>query len=381
MQQHEEMEMNLISDPGNCDIFEHLLSHTAIDENTGEEHEHGHSHEHDHSHGATKVTWRLASMMVLTGGYFIVELVYGFITKSLSLQSDAFHMFSDLAGLVIGLVAHRLSKKGSNGDMTYGWIRTEVVGGLINAVFLLSMCLTIIIEAVQRYISPEPIQRPKDFLIVGAVGLGVNLLGLLIFHDHGDSDNLEGVFLHILSDTLGSVAVILSACAQMWANWSWKVYIDPTLSVLIVLMLVNATWGLFKKTANVVLERCPSKVNLELLKADILKIPNIVSLHELHVWELGKKNFIATLHMVINDKERFTVINKAVTNTMLKHGIYSSTIQTEFTEEYPQNTLSDNSCALASSYGSEKRAFESKPVYKHSIGCQHVNVAEELEQL
>lgn len=156
---------------------------------------HIHSHQHDHGRGRFyhKKTFRLLSMLSLTFGYFIVELVVGNITNSVALVADAFHMLSDVISLVIAIVAVRIVKRRSDVN-TYGWVRAEVVGANINTVFLLALCLTIIFDAIKRFIDPEPIENVNLLLIVGSVGLGINIIGLFLFqgfhgHSHGGSSH------------------------------------------------------------------------------------------------------------------------------------------------------------------------------------------------
>ena len=134
-------------------------------------------------------TFRLVAMLSLTFGYFIVELVVGNITNSVALVADAFHMLSDVISLVIAIVAVRISRR-QTAINTYGWVRAEVVGANVNTVFLLALCLTIVFDAIKRFIQPEPIENVTLLLIVGSVGLGINIIGLFLFqgfhgHSHG----------------------------------------------------------------------------------------------------------------------------------------------------------------------------------------------------
>jgi len=138
-------------------------------------------------------TFRLLSMLSLTFTYFLVELIVGNITNSVALVADAFHMLSDVISLVIAIVAVRISKRRSDIN-TYGWVRAEVVGANINTVFLLALCLTIVFDAIKRFITPERIERVNLLLIVGSIGLGINIIGLFLFqgfhgHSHGGSSH------------------------------------------------------------------------------------------------------------------------------------------------------------------------------------------------
>ena len=343
------------------------------------DHEHDHDHDHCHDHPPPKLTWRLVCMIVLTGIFFLVELVTGFITKSLALQSDAFHMLTDLAALIVGLVAHRYTKVGATSTMSFGWARAEVLGGLTNATFLLAICVTILFEAITRFFDPEPIREPTLFIVVGTLGLIVNLLGLCLFHNHSHSENIEGVFLHLLGDLLGSIGVVISASVVKFTQWKYKDYLDPAISVVIVIILIAGAQSLYKKTARIVLEAVPPEVDLEKIKEDLLLIDGMVSIHDLHVWEINKKRYIGLMHCVVDQKEKNKQVKTQTHNVMMNHKIFSSTVQVEFVDDFPEGIDHSSSCYYAAASGSDKRFFPTTPVYKHSIGCPHINLIEDSD--
>jgi solute carrier family 30 (zinc transporter), member 1 len=137
-------------------------------------------------------------MISLTVTFFIVELVVGNITKSVALTADAFHMLSDVISLIIGIIAVRFSKRRSAVN-TYGWVRAEVVGANVNTVFLLALCLTIVFDAIRRFLDPEPIENVNLLLIVGSIGLGINIIGLFLFqgfHGHSHGSHSHGSHSH-----------------------------------------------------------------------------------------------------------------------------------------------------------------------------------------
>jgi cobalt-zinc-cadmium efflux system protein len=214
-------------------------------------------------------------MIVLNGIVFIAELVTGFITHSLSLQSDAWHMLSDQAALCIGLIAHRMSKRPPSPSMTFGYARTEVLRSLINAIFLLAVCLTIFFDAIELFIDAPTIEQPLLFLVVGTIGMVTNMIGLFLFHEHGDSDNIRGVFLHILADFVGSVGVIATALLYYFADWEPKKYAGPVFSILNVFLIVA--------------DRCPDSVNSDEIAAALQKMEGVLRVHELRNWELSKE--------------------------------------------------------------------------------------------
>jgi len=223
---------------------------------------------------------RLLSMFGLTLSFFFVEIIVGYVTNSMALIADSFHMLSDIAALIIAFLSVRMAPKSWDKN-TYGWARAEVLGALVNAVFLIALCFSISVESFKRFYEPEDIHNPDKILIVGALGLLVNLMGLCLFHEHGgghghshgghghahgahshlaalaqDGDvpksvedaqhrhanepkipsnaggsgaqmNMRGVFLHVMADALGSVVVIISAVIMWKTEWEYKVYVDP----------------------------------------------------------------------------------------------------------------------------------------------------------
>lgn len=136
---------------------------------------------------------RLLCMLCLTFGFFVVEVVVSRLTGSLAMLSDSFHMLSDVIALLVALLAVRLSDQTAATSLnTFGWIRAEVMGALVNAVFLTALCFTILLEAVERYTEPHEIENPMVVVWVGALGLAVNLVGLLMFHGYAGHGHSHG---------------------------------------------------------------------------------------------------------------------------------------------------------------------------------------------
>ena len=128
------------------------------------------------------------SMILLTTTFFLVEIIVGYVTNSMALVADSFHMLSDVVSLIVGYVALKYSKGGNHGGRyTFGWARAEVLGALVNAVFLVALCFSILVEAMKRMVIPEGIENTRLVLVVGSVGVVVNVIGLFLFHQHGHS--------------------------------------------------------------------------------------------------------------------------------------------------------------------------------------------------
>lgn len=363
-----------------------------------EVHLHDDCHQHNHNVPLTKsVSFRIMFMIGLTGLYFLVELITAWLTNSLSLLSDSLHMLSDVAGLIIGLYAYKKSQAKPTEFMTFGASRYEILGGLVNATFLAGLCFTIFVSAFERFIDPEEIKDPETFMIVGSVGLFVNFIGIILFwdsgghahvghgHDHGHghghshnhsqgerSENEHGIFLHILGDFLGSVAVMVTGFVILFTNWKYSDYLDPAMSLFIALILFYSSAKLIKRTSAVVIESCPTEINISHLRQELSDVDGVESVHDLHVWELAQSKVIALSHIVLLTYENAQKVISDCTNIFMKYGIFNSTIQVELKSSFPEGMDKDR-CSYASLYHADKRCFFTKPVYMHKIGCPHIN--------
>lgn len=397
---------------------------------------------------------RLLCMLSLTFGFFIVEVVVSRMTSSLSMLSDSFHMLSDVIALVVALVAVRFAEKTqSTNKNTFGWVRAEVMGALVNAVFLTALCFTIVLEAVERFTEPHEIEHPHVVVGVGAAGLLVNLLGLCLFHGHaghghshgghshgkkkqrgklgkkcGDASsgaetstlvashsspggdarqkneitckdgaevqmnggahlderdherdstsqlNMRGVFLHVLGDALGSVIVVINAliftfvwtpcppgemcvnpCVNdhasdhqhvnhtlvdlsggpsappvTFAGPCWVLYLDPTLCLIMVCILLYTTYPLLKESALILLQTVPKQVNVHRLNERLLSLEGVLAIHELHVWQLAGSRIIATAHIKCHDPAAYMDVAKRIKDFFHDEGIHATTVQPEF---------------------------------------------------
>ncbi|VEN38094.1 unnamed protein product [Callosobruchus maculatus] len=346
---------------------------------------------------------RLLSMLALTAFYFFVEIVVGYITNSMALIADSFHMLSDVAALIVAFLSVKMSPKKWSKN-TFGWARAEVLGALVNAVFLVALCFSITVEACKRFIEIEMIHDPQLLVGVGAIGLLVNLIGLLILHEHGGSHghshgrlshsrnrltqlavtddnendetyvsppppsskeaaaltrghghshgeprrvhsagemNMRGVFLHVLSDALGSVIVIISALVFWLTDWEYKVYIDPALSIVLVLLILHSVWPLLRDSALILLQTVPTHIQVDAIQTRLLEnVEGVLAVHEFHVWQLAGDRIIASAHIKCRNLSEYMKIAEKVKEFFHNEGIHSTTIQPEFVDytDLPTNS-------------------------------------------
>ena len=288
---------------------------------------------------------RFTSMIVLTGTFFLVELIFGIAIGSLTLQADAFHMASDLIALIIGLLSSHYAKKNE---------RFPIIGGLLNAIFLLSTCFNLTIEAIHRLSQHDDHtileEQTTTLILVGVLGLCINLFGLCIFHQnpnvshshshshahshghthsHSEDLNIKSMYLHVMSDALGSIGVVVGGLFIKYSDWELRTIIDPLITILIVLLIVRSTVPVAKKLINV-LSHQPSKlINIQHIENEIKNTPHIVSYHDLKIWQVTNDKNIATIHIVCEQPHYLKIID-SIKFIFHNHNIHTSTIQPEF---------------------------------------------------
>jgi len=284
---------------------------------------------HDHSHAPSEIRhekplwWALG----LTGGFLLAEIAGAFITGSLALLSDAAHMATDTLGLMIALLAVRLSRRPPDARRTYGYARLEALGALANGALLFVVGGYILWEAVARFREPRPVGE-TGMLVIATLGLVVNLIAMrLLKAGAGESLNVKGAYLEVWSDMLGSVAVILGALAIGWTGWQW---IDPVLAVLIGLWVLPRTWLLLREAFNVLLEGVPKGVDLAVVRAALGERAGVLDVHDLHVWALASSTPALTAHVVADDGVDADRLRRELTTLLHdRFGIDHVTLQVE----------------------------------------------------
>lgn len=276
---------------------------------------------------ATQHAGRLAWALGLTATYMVAEVIGGLITGSLALLADAAHMLTDVGGLALALLAIRFAAREATPQRTYGYLRTEVLSALTNAVVLLLLTIYILYEAYQRVQAPPEI-RSGPMLIVAAIGLVVNLISMrLLAGGSSESLNVKGAYFEVLSDMLGSVGVIVASLLIMWKGW---VLADPIIGAGIGLFIVPRTWTLLKQVTHILMEGTPPNVDLAILERKLMEIPGVTAVHDLHVWTVTSGFDAMSSHLVVADLSRGREALREARRVMKDNfGIDHVTIQVE----------------------------------------------------
>ena len=267
----------------------------------------------------------------LTFTYFIVEVAGGLLTNSLALLADAAHMLTDVFGLGLALFAIWITQRPASAAKTYGYYRVEILAALANALVLFWVSFYILYEAYRRFQEPPEVAS-LPMMVVAVVGLAINLVGIYnLRRGSKESLNVQGAFLEVVSDTLGSLGVIAAGLIMYFTGWY---YADPIFSVLIGLFILPRTWGLMMQSVNVLLEGTPAHINLKAVEETMRSVPDVAAVHDLHVWTITSGMDSLSAHIVLANEVSLQAGQKMLEtiNAQLKEkfGIEHTTIQVEY---------------------------------------------------
>lgn len=286
----------------------------------------------DHQHRSVRAGARHLRPLVIAFGlvvvFMVVEIVAGFVTGSLALLSDAGHMATDALGLGMALAAITAANRAdTGGHRTYGLYRLEILAALANAVLLFGVAGYVLIEAARRLQNPpEVLSGPM--LVVAVLGLIVNLVAWRLLREGArESINVEGAFLEVLADLIGSIGVIVAALLIRYAGW---VYADPLFGAAIGLFILPRAWRLGRRALRILVQAAPEGLDLEELRSRLASIAGVTDIHDLHVWTLTSEMDVATVHLVTNDRtDPHPVLDQARALLQDEYQISHATLQVE----------------------------------------------------
>jgi cobalt-zinc-cadmium efflux system protein len=290
-------------------------------------HAHGHSHAPDLRSGARHKGRLLAALAVLAA-VMVVEAAAAFFANSLALLSDAGHMLTDVAGLAMALAAiHVADRAASDGQRTFGLYRLEILAALANAVLLFIVAIYVVVEAVRRWSDPPDV-LVGPMLVVAVVGLVANIVAFALLRSGSkESLNVEGAYLEVLSDLVGSVGVIAAAVVIGVTDWAW---VDPAVGVAIGVFILPRTWRLGAQAVRILVQAAPPGLDLVALEATLQGLDGVVDVHDLHVWTLTSEMDVASVHLMVREgTDTHSVLDRARVVMRDTHGIDHATLQIE----------------------------------------------------
>ena len=307
----------------------HAVAHGHADhpENHPAQHR-GHSHAPALARSGERHRTPLLIAFVLTAAFLVVEAVAAFVTGSLALLSDAGHMLTDVLGLGMALAAITLASRFTGGGRhTFGLYRLEILAAFVNALLLFGVAVWVLVEAIRR-LTDEPEVDATPMLVVAVIGLAVNVVAFaLLRRGAQESLNVQGAYLEVLADAVGSVGVIVAAVLLHAFDWWWA---DPVVAALIGLWILPRTWRLGRQAIHVLLQAAPVHVDLQQLEHDLGALTDVLAVHDLHVWTLTSEMEAASAHLVTtDDADTHGVLDQARDLLAERYGITHGTFQVE----------------------------------------------------
>ncbi|NJE55013.1 cation diffusion facilitator family transporter [Thermococcus sp. 21S9] len=268
----------------------------------------------------------LAISIVLNLTITIAEVIGGFISGSLALLSDSLHNFSDSMSLLASYFALKIAERRPNEKYTFGYKRAEILVAFINSAVLIGVSLFLVVEAYRRFRNPQPIDI-AIMLPVALIGLIANLLSVFLLHGHAHGLNVRSAYLHLLSDTLSSVAVVIGGLLIRFYGVEW---VDPLVTVLIALYILREAYEVLRESVDVLMEASP-ELDLEAIKAELESIPGVKNAHHFHAWRVGEDELHFECHLSVEDmplSEAQRIIDEAE-ERLRKFGVTHVTVQLE----------------------------------------------------
>jgi cobalt-zinc-cadmium efflux system protein len=299
----------------------------------------GHSHSHTHSHNDVKGRNLLISIF-LNILITVSQAIGGIVSGSLALLSDALHNFSDVLSLVISYIADKYSKKGASIRKTFGYKRAEIIAAFVNSVSLLIVALYLIYEAFMRFFHPHKIES-GIVIWLALLGILANGFSVLILRkDSKENMNMRSAYLHLFTDMMASVAVLIGGLLMKYYGWFW---VDSLLTILIAIYLLFMGYGLLKSSFKVLMLFTPEDISPEKINLAISQLPEIKNVHHIHVWQLNEKETHLEAHVEFYQDisiSQFDFISEKV-EEILYHdfGINHVNIQPEYNKNDPKDII------------------------------------------
>lgn len=293
-------------------------------------HSHNHSHGHHHHHPDLKGRNLLISIF-LNILITVAQVIGGLISGSLSLLSDALHNFSDVLSLIVSYIANLLSKRPSSTNKTFGYKRAEIIAAFVNAATLMIVAIILIIEAIERFQNPQEVES-NIVIWLSLLGIAANGFSVLLLKKDADSNmNMKSAYLHLLTDMMASVAVLVGGLLMKFYQMYW---VDPVLTLAIAMYLIYMGYDLLKQSTRVLMLFTPGTIKVKEIVAAIKKIEPIKNVHHVHVWQLNEDEVHLEAHIDFNEDIRLSefdvILEKIEEEVYHNHGINHVNIQPEF---------------------------------------------------
>lgn len=300
-----------------------------------------HHHHHGHEHGHSDLKGRnLLLSILLNVGITAAQVIGGIISGSLALLSDALHNFSDVLSLIISYAATKLAKRKASADRTFGYKRAEILAAFINASTLVIVAVFLMIEAVKRFWRPEEIGSNLVILmsLIGILGNGLSVL--LLKKDSNENMNMKSAYLHLLTDMMASVAVLIGGILMKFFQMFW---VDAVLTMAIGIYLIYMGYDLLKESTKVLMLFTPKSIEVQEIVNSICELDAVKNVHHVHIWQLNEEEIHMEAHIDFKEDIRLsefdTILERIEKHAYQRHGINHVNIQPEFDKRDSKNII------------------------------------------
>ena len=284
------------------------------------------SHNHSHSHSQANYNNAFIIGISLNLVFVGIEATYGIAVNSLALISDAGHNLSDVFTLAFAWGASWLASKSPTLQRTYGFRRATILASLFSAILLFIVLGGIVWEAIGRFRHPVPINT-MTVMVVAGIGIVINTVTALLFISGRDKDlNIKGAFLHMAADAVVSLGVVISGFIIMLEGWLW---LDPAVSILIVVVIFWGTWGLLRDSLNLSLDAVPAHIDPVEVETYLMSLTQVTNFHDLHIWAMSTTEVALTVHLIVPGKGEDDFLANVSQTLHERFGIAHATIQLE----------------------------------------------------
>lgn len=292
-------------------------------------HEHAHHAHHDHALRSLNRAFLLG--ISLNVAFVAVEFAAGIAYGSMGLLSDAGHNLSDVAGLLLAMLAFRLAQVPATPRYTYGYKKSTVLISLLNSVILLVAVGVIVAESIGRMLHPAPVEGAAIAWTAGA-GVVINGFTAWLFLRDKDRDlNVKGAYLHMAADALVSVGVLVSGLVIRWTGWA---LIDPIVGLAVAGVIVASVWSLTRDSLRLTLDGVPSAIRIEELERQMTDVEGVEAVHHIHVWAISTTENALTAHVVLAASARMQPVKQALKKMLCGAGIGHATLEFESAAEH-----------------------------------------------
>ena len=288
--------------------------------------EYNHNHNHNHNHEQPASLTNLIFAIVINGGIVVFEMVFGLMIQSMALISDAVHNLSDIAAMIFSYWAEKVSRRPANAMKTYGYRKIEFIAAFVNSIVLAVVIVFVFWESVQRLMSPAAVPGKTMLWVAVVAFVGNGAATLLLQKISARNFNMKSAWLHSLQDALFSLGVIVGALLIMFFGWR---FVDPLISMVICIVIAREIYKIVRQAVNSLLDAVPPGIDFIQVKNDLLAIPAVAEVNDLHIWETGAEQKLLSAHLKSGeDSPDHEAIIRAVQEMLLqKYGINHTTLQ------------------------------------------------------